>query len=213
MHCADEHRLNEDGIRFWAGAKEWRLHDAGCLIAGLDPSKVASRRVSSHENPDDWAHVRLAELLRQELGAYDYQKPFPVVEILAAADLLEMRIPKRLQDEVERFARRRDAAVAVPSDDQALLGLSGESIDKRSVATSFPEDELAGPGLRRMQTCLKIIAAVAYDAYGWRPSVRGSTAKEIESATQRIGSSISDDTIRSVLQDAAEFVDIESGAE
>lgn len=71
--------------------------------------------------------------------------------------------------------------------------------------------EASSASVRRMNTCLKTIAAMAIDGYGWDPSKRGPTAGEIASATQKIGAPVSEDTIRSVLQKAKEFIDPEAG--
>ena len=62
----------------------------------------------------------------------------------------------------------------------------------------------------KIATLVKIIGGLAYDSLGWRPGIRGDAATEIASATERIGSPVSDDTVRDVLRKAAEFVDPET---
>lgn len=74
---------------------------------------------------------------------------------------------------------------------------------QESVVSTSPSAET-----RRNNTMLKIIAGMAYDTLGWRPNVRGPAAKEIEDATARIGARVSADTVRTILNEASEFLDI-----
>jgi hypothetical protein len=60
---------------------------------------------------------------------------------------------------------------------------------------------------RERNTLLTIIAAMAFDGYGWNPrQAKSPMAKDISAAVQAIGSSISDDTVRKYLREAAEII-------
>ena len=48
---------------------------------------------------------------------------------------------------------------------------------------------------------------MAYDKYGWRPGKIPGPAKQIEAATEDVGSKVSENTIRGRLRDATELID------
>lgn len=62
-------------------------------------------------------------------------------------------------------------------------------------------------GTRERQTLYKLLIAMATDAYGYRPDeLRSPFPKELEGILDRMGLSVSDDTIRAKLKDAAELL-------
>lgn len=79
-----------------------------------------------------------------------------------------------------------------------------KTCDKQQGIISHPEKSL---GTRERETLLKLIAGMAVDGYGYDPKASKSPVpKEIESSLSQLGISITDDTIRKWLKEAAELL-------
>ncbi|MGH1379274.1 MAG: hypothetical protein ACRBB3_10685 [Alphaproteobacteria bacterium] len=74
--------------------------------------------------------------------------------------------------------------------------------------TAYPKVKEAKPlGARERDTFLKIIIGMAKDGYGYDPyASRSPLPKELEGVLNRLGISVSDDTIRTKLKEASEFL-------
>jgi DNA repair exonuclease SbcCD ATPase subunit len=82
--------------------------------------------------------------------------------------------------------------------------LSARIVELESVPPTTSEKRL---GARERESLLRLIIAMAIDGYGYDPKAgRSPTAKELSDHTLRLGLPLSDDTIRSYLNEAKELL-------
>ncbi len=188
-------------MRYWSRAKRWSVSEAGYLIAGLDPDRAKQRLVSSSYGLSQDLNYRVATLLEQELGAHSFDATFSPIEIFAAADLLELKVPERLRTETERIdAKRRAVDKGVSPDAGRVPQISPRSHNAES------EDDEHTLSTREQNSLLKILLGMAIANYKHDPRAgRNSTAPEIAKDMETIGMSIDPDTVRKWLRAAAEF--------
>lgn len=191
--------IGEPKLKRWALAKHWTIAEISFLLAGVDPSyEFRDNQLSKLKGAREKFRI-IWDLLAREIGYRDLggeEARHPPEKVLAACDLLEISVPSALSEEVSRINAKRRELNIEPIDH--------ELTDSQAV----PADEVAAKiSTRRYNTLLRIVGALAADTLGWRPGVPGSTAREIEAATERFGARVSDDTIRTVLAEAEEQLD------
>jgi hypothetical protein len=88
---------------------------------------------------------------------------------------------------------------------EALKARIGELVAAERASESSPMPSPSGT-TRERNTLLKIVLGLAMDCYGYQPNApRTSTAREIADALELKGISVSEDTVRKYLGEAAEF--------
>ena len=206
--------IADDGVYdYWAKAAYWRVEEAVALLMARDPKVVLRETTKRGEytprfhpsscGPKFEALLELAERAVYAKQIFRRTKP---ATILAWAKARRISVPERLEAISEEYGHRTpDWKAAYDQQVDQIKALEAQ-IAELADAASTPTPKPASAITRERNTLLKLVLGLAMDCYGYRPlSPRSSTASDISGALLGQGISISEDTVRKYLADAAEF--------
>lgn len=208
----------------WAKMGTWTVNEAIALSMGRNPKQVNwelikgkshSPFVQAYSARQDlvmrgdlpWEHVGMGVARVKPVAFYNW-----LVK-------LELTFPEELQRELIKFAGAVDwkKSYEVAMEHNRKLNtkvneLAETLIDKVEQAQAKKEQTEKPLATTEKNTLLKMVYAMAKDAYGFTPGVKGSAASDIEKATTAAGMKLDADTARKWLKFAADYCK-ELGAE
>lgn len=177
-------------LKFWANLSRWTLEEAAALTINRDPKKFIDPVVGKgllEKDPKVEHYHYVQEHIKRAVQAGELTDPVQPGVYVAWAK-------KRNLDFPEALAKLVPAAAA-------------DNQNTPAKTTRKPADKNQTALMRERNTLLKLFFCAAVDGYGYDPKAeRSPTAKEMESAFERLGIRISDDTIRKYLNEAKEHL-------
>lgn len=177
-------------LKFWANLSQWTLAEAVALTVNRDPKQFidpaeGASLLGQCKNVEHYHYVQ--EHIKRAVQAGELTDPVQPGIYVAWAQKRDLGFP-------EVLAKLVPAAAA--DNQNAPSKLAKKPADKNQTAL-----------MRERNTLLKLFFCAAVDGYGYDPKAeRSPTAKEMESAFERLGIRISDDTIRKYLNEAKEHL-------
>lgn len=212
QHPLNRHVANAATYDFYSKAAYWTLQEACALLLERNPRQWDLKTVKPHAQISTTASqymdlhdlasraVAMGQLCRTNLPGF----------FLAWAKRNRLAIPAALMDAVEShgiqvadWKTMYDLQVELTNALEARIAqLEAHPPEPAPIAAPKPQAAMT----RERNTLLKLVLGLAMDCYGYRPQApRSSTAGEIASALELKGISISEDTVRKYLANAAEF--------
>ena len=177
-------------LKFWANLSRWTLEEAVALTINRDPKKFIDPAVGKgllEKDPKVEHYHYVQEHIKRSVQAGELTDPVQPGVYVAWAQKRDLNFPEALAKLVPAAQADNQNAPAKPARKPA---------DKNQTAL-----------MRERNTLLKLFFCAAVDGYGYDPKAeRSPTAKEMESAFERLGIRISDDTIRKYLNEAKEHL-------
>ena len=178
---------------YWAIAEHFKQDEVTCLTLGIEPTEEvkATLYVDNGDCPDR-SHPKIAlrrrhDLVVRRFGAWGPNAKVEPIDLAEWASKTGLEVHPGF-DEMLRSIRKR----------------SSGSTDDVGAKESAPVSKLDG---RERTAMSKLIAAMAIDAYGYDPkALRSEIPNEIQGIADRLGLSISANTIRKYLKQGAELV-------
>lgn len=177
-------------LRFWANLSRWTLAEAVALTVNRDPKQFidpaeGASLLGQCKNVEHYHYVQ--EHIKRAVQAGELTDPVQPGVYVAWAQKRDLGFPEALAKLVP---------TAVADNQNTPTKPSRKPADKNQTAL-----------MRERNTLLKLFFCAAVDGYGYDPKAeRSPTAKEMESAFERLGIRISDDTIRKYLNEAKEHL-------
>jgi hypothetical protein len=178
-------------LKFWANLSRWTLSEASALTLNRDPKQfidpaVGKGFLDNDPNIDQYHYVQ--EHMKRAVQAGELTDPVQPGVYVAWAQKRDLDFPEVL-------------AKLVPAATQA----DNQNTPAKPAKKAADKNQTAL--MRERNTLLKLFFCAAVDGYGYDPKAeRSPTAKEMESAFERLGIRISDDTIRKYLNEAKEHL-------
>lgn len=191
-------------LRHWCRMETWTLDEGVALSLGRDPRKVDLDGIYPYQTSSCFAreYIERSDIVERASDSFKIatnSKPVKFIEYLDEKgigypriidDLLKRESIKSLSESVSDLTKERDRIYEELSTVRARLD-AGEK----------------GLPIRSRETLLKLVIGMAAAFYGYDPRARRSgTASEIRSELARVGIELSNDTIRTWLREAAEFL-------
>lgn len=177
-------------LKFWANLSRWTLEEAVALTINRDPKKFIDPAVGKgllEKDPKAEHYHYVQEHIKRAVQAGELTDPVQPGVYVAWAKKRDLNFP-------EALAKLVPAAAA-------------DNQNTSTKPTRKPADKNQTALMRERNTLLKLFFCAAVDGYGYDPKAeRSPTAKEMESAFERLGIRISDDTIRKYLNEAKEHL-------
>lgn len=188
----------------WCRMETWTLDEGVALSLGRDPrfvdfDKIYPYRISSCLAKEYIERLDVVERASVSLKLAENSKPRDFLEYLDEEHLkyprvlevyLKIESKKYLTERIQLLEKEQDQLREELSIARARLNAGGQALPTRS-----------------RETLLKLIIGMAAAYHGYDPQApRSGTASEIRSELARVGIELSDDTIRSWLREAAEFL-------
>lgn len=189
---------------YWGRMPFWTLEEGLILVTGRDPKKVNLMSLSSSDQNHPlfaWLEERL-ELAKRCVATDQLKLQNSPVTFLAWAKSQKIEIDEALIREVE-------AKVVLP--DNKVTNEASHEVEIETLRAQIAELKSAPPpkGIdpRRVRSMYKIIAASIVENYG---HVCGSknctTVKDVLDALAEVGLELSEDTVRSIVRKAEQFL-------
>lgn len=210
---------------YWAKASYWTLDEAVALALGKNPEKVSPSTIAQyhHVSPFPQTFHRLKNLAVRAKGVGKLFDPvYPSIFVNWATEN-EIELPPEMREAVSKITQlqtwqeiSKKQAEVIEQLQHIVSGLRAELEEARGafispIATTsdLPTAPTEKPqSVTERDNMLKVILAVAMDAYGHDPQAKRSTAtKDIQSALHTAGLNLSDDTIRRFIKQAEERLD------
>ncbi len=173
-------------FNYWSKQPYWSIDEALLLVLGKDPRKVNVASMITHRSVSPLAKkfVELQELARRYVNCCQLSNPVHPSKFLYWAEKMEIKIPNELRENVIRI-------------------LNPENTNLREKQEQSNEDELMET---ERQSLYKLIAAMAYDGYGYNPTDRKSslTTELTNAVLLHIGEKIDPNTTRKWLKAATQ---------
>ena len=172
----------------WARAEKWNWEETEYLLAGVDHFKVVDI------DPDVELDLRDAErkAVRKALEFHFRSDPqpsrIPPALAIEVAKRAGIAIPQELADAVERFAEPTQA----------------DNVTKGRTKTPRESDLQ-----RKLGTAQSLLLGLAIEKYRYVPQQRGSVPRNISDSMERVGLSVTEDTVRQHLREAEEALSAE----
>lgn len=190
---------------FWSKAAYWEKDEAVALLLGRNPKVVNSKSIRSEHRQSLTIEMfnDISELLSRAMTARQIDFTLGPGGILAWAKRSGIEFPAELEAAVLRNGQEL-------KDWKAIAATLAADVGK--LKTTLSELETAPPpnkalGTREKEGYLKLIIGMAIDGYGYDPSeARSPLAGELSGNLQKLGISISDDTVRNYLKQAKELL-------
>lgn len=182
--------VTQPTLKFWANLSRWTMSEASALTLNRDPKQfidplVAKGLLDNAPHVDQYHYVQ--EHMKRAVQAGELTDPVQPGVYVAWAQKRDLGFPEALAKLVPTTVADNQNAPTKPAKKPA---------DKNQTAL-----------MRERNTLLKLFFCAAVDGYGYDPKAeRSPTAKEMESAFERLGIRISDDTIRKYLNEAKEHL-------
>ncbi len=177
-------------LKLWANLSHWTLAEATALTINRDPEKLIDPAVGKGllgDAPNINQYKYVQEHTKRAVQAGELTDPVQLGVYVAWAQKRDLDFP-------EELAKLVPAAAA-------------DNQNEKSNKAKKPADKNQTALMRERNTLLKLFFCAAVDGYGYDPKAeRSPTAKEMESAFERLGIRISDDTIRKYLNEAKEHL-------
>lgn len=177
-------------LKFWANLSRWTLEEAVALTLNRDPKRFIDPAVGKgllEKDPKVEHYHYVQEHIKRAVQAGELTDPVQPGVYVAWAQKRDLGFP-------EALAKLVPAAVA-------------DNQNAPTKPVKKPADKNQTALMRERNTLLKLFFCAAVDGYGYDPKAeRSPTAKEMESAFERLGIRISDDTIRKYLNEAKEHL-------
>lgn len=163
-------------LKFWANLSRWTLAEAIALTVNRDPKQFidpaeASSLLGKCKNVEHYHYVQ--EHIKRAVQAGELTDPVQPSVYVAWAHKRDLGFPEAL-------------AKMVPTATQA------DNQNTPAKAVKKPTDKNQTALMRERNTLLKLFFCAAVDGYGYDPKAeRSPTAKEMESAFERLGIRIS----------------------
>lgn len=212
---------------YWSKMPSWTLDEAIALSFGKNPKVVYWSRlekIPSYTSPFVQEYIKLRELALRAKSWGQLYDPVLVGIFIGWAKKNDVPFPKELEEKV--IARGNNILDWKKMYDDLLIR-NNENVDranklledsrkqteklKEEIKVAL-ENKSATPiekplKTRERETLLKMIIGMAVDFYGYDPKASKSTVpKEISDNLDLLGISVSDDTIRKWLREAAEYL-------
>ena len=194
------------------GRKLWSAEEATALTFGKDPEKISSEELERNGGPFANYYTRLLEIIIEAQEAKILPQLMQPRMYLEWARRTGINFPKRLDDEVSRteveFAelerQREDLRSKNKALDIQIQQLRYQLEVQQAASTKSDDKEL---GERERDTLLKLVIGLAIKAYRYDPKGgRSSVPKDIATDLEKLGLSVSDDTVRNKLSQASELL-------
>ena len=210
-----EAMADDDVYDYWSKAAYWRLEEAIAPSMGRDPSKVIKYLKRQRGGvpkfyPDTCgskfeARYELAQRAVSFNQLFNYTMPGI---FLAWAKRNRIDVPERLEAIVrDHGIQVADWKTAYDRQVEKVQALEARIAELEAAPPEpAPIPKMQSAVTRERNTLLKLVLGLAMDCHGYRPHApRSSTAGEIASALEVQGITVSEDTIRKYLGEAAEF--------
>ncbi len=228
-------------FEYWSKAAYWTVDEMAALSIGKDPHWVNANTFSSHQvsSPLARRYVENRDLIERAIKFKSlYTQTMPGIFINWAKPL-NIELPEELINQVSEntpdltdYKTLYDHALEIARENKEIVQAQNQSLEvlateKEQLISRAETAEEAYQNLqqeikdqnqaptsgqtRTMNSLMKLVAAMAYQKYGWRPGKPGKMpgpAKQIAGATDDIGASISENTIRKHLNDSLELIEI-----
>lgn len=224
----NEEKANAD-FDYWSKMPEWTIEEAVILSFGKNPSIVTWKRLEgqmSYLSPFVESCYQLMELakrakksnlftdnsmplLSDPIRPYLYVQWMQKNELVFSESLAEKVLKyyqknKPPKTDFELSMEQIHKSIQQPSITNVNTSLPATKIKPNKKVDSNTVKELS---TREKDSLLKIIITMAIDGYGFDPkSNKSPLPKELEGAIQRLGMSLSDDTIRKWLKEASNIL-------
>ncbi len=207
----------EADFDYWAKMAHWKLDEAIALSFGKNPEIVYWKRLEkilAYTSPFVQKYSKIRELVIRAKIAGKLSDPILPQQFINWAISNQISFPKNLYEKVrakwtnfvdwekmykdlsEENKRLTDLAESATD---ALMNKIGKITSDKSYTRSLQT--------RERQTLHKMIIGMAKDAYGYDSNAsRSPFPKELEGILDGLGVSVSDDTIRDKLKEAAELL-------
>lgn len=201
----------------WTRQALWGLDDTCALFLGRDPDLVKFSFVRSIAPSSRFAreYCSLRQTLERAQIAKILRFPSQPKLLLDWALTVEYPVPEDLISLLERrrtgedwWRNALDESKRQIATLEATISDRANELDSLREALSVLKDlKKQEVGSRERTTLYTMIIAMAIDGYGYDPRAeRSPTSREIVDAVAKLDLSISDETVRSKLKDAAELV-------
>ncbi|MGJ0427221.1 hypothetical protein [Methylocystis sp.] len=201
---------SEASFVYWAKMPSWSEEEAAALLLGFNPdfiSREASRtygRAPRHITE----YFSLCELTRRASGHRQIPYPQTPARWLAWAKKRDLVLLPKLEAEIVKWDGANGATVEADGKRVAELEARIAELTARGEARSSASTDNVPPvGARERETMLKIIIVMAVKGYAFDPKAkRGDSVKDIVADIEKCGLSLSDDTVRRYLREAADLL-------
>lgn len=217
---------------YWAKNPYWTIWEGVALLMGKDPKVVNWESVRPHLQISPFAKEfeRIADLAHRAAKWEQLTNPVAPGAFIAWAKRYEFEVPPVLEEEVAKFGhyvgdwktlydgavKQRDAALdrekalAKVLDAATQEAAKIEPQMKQLLATveQFQKSQTPKPAdPREIDTLRKMVIAMAIKGYSFNPAdARSATIAEVVSDAERLGLSISRDTVRKHLKAAVDLL-------
>ncbi|MEA1940672.1 MAG: hypothetical protein U9P68_00345 [Pseudomonadota bacterium] len=210
-----EAMADDDVYDYWSKAAYWSVEEAVALVLGRNPRAVIKKRRAHGErkarfHPDLCGpkFEALYELAQRAVSTRQIRLSTPPGMFLAWAKRNRIAAPERLEAIVrDHGIQVADWKTAYDRQVEKVKALESRIAELEAAPREpAPASKSQSAVTRERNTLLKLVLGLAMDCHGYRPHApRSSTAGEIASALEVQGITVSEDTIRKYLGEAAEF--------
>lgn len=197
---------------FYSKTAYWRLEEGCALLLERDPRKWSIKTVKPYRQISTNAsrYLDLHDLASRAVAMSQLGSRNAPGFFLAWAERNRLDIPSGLQEAIDnhgiQVADWKTAydrqVVTINALKARIAEIESSTSEPAPIAAPKPQSAIT----RERNTLLKLILGLAMDCYGYQPHApRSSTAGDIASALELKGISISEDTIRKYLGEAADF--------
>lgn len=201
----------------WAKLGTWTISEAVTLSMGRNPKYVSWDLIKAKTSSKFvQAYGQRQELVlrgdlpwQQHMGGHRIRP----MELYTWVQKLELDFPEELGKQLVKFAGAVDWRVSYEAAMKRCRELSAK-LDEVTQALVAKADEKPVEKAREKpvsvatterNTLLKMVYAMAKDAYGFTPGMKGSSASDIEKAATSAGIKLDADTARKWLKSAADY--------
>lgn len=210
----------------WSRAAYWTLEEALALSFGKDPEQVFWNRLEKipyYESPFAMEYKKLRDLAGRALKCGKLYDPIIPCIFIGWMRQNEIDFPQELEEKaiargnnIVNWKKMYDdlleknnnnvktANKIIDAKNNEIINLS-KSLDENKRQDQGKADTTCKPiGTRERETLLKMVIGMAIDAYGFEPAAPKSPfPKELQDILDRADLSVSNDTIRKYLNEAA----------
>lgn len=190
--------IRESRLIAWAKLESWTAVEAAAIVLERDPDLISWEDVQSLPPSEEFTlqfkHVRRLILRATELS--DDKSPSNIIRYLIANDV---HVPSYVKDAIDTHGTEP------PSDTRRR---DRRTIDKLKKQVRRLEQSPEG---RRQRNIQLVLARLAIVNAGYRPEKNSSIAKQVSMDLGECHAEISDDTVRSILQECTRPLDDDQG--
>lgn len=209
-------RLEADFI-YWAKMATWTDEDAASVLLGLNPDFMRDSREVNYGagRPHFDRYWSLKTLIKRAVAERKVSFPLTPAKVRLWASSNGVPIPEALNAAIERWGEPQSVIatsemVRIDELNATIRRLNSRIAELEGGAQIVPKAKRASSdelGTRERETMLKLIIGLAKAVYGYDPAAkRGEAVKEIRGDFEKLGLSLSDDTIRKYLREGAELL-------